>query len=278
MSQSGIYCILNTATNKRYVGQSIDIEVRQKEHFKRLRQGDHYNEHLQNSYKQYGIENFEFRVLEIVVEELLDIREVAWINYYQTTNRDYGYNIEVGGGRANKRRSEETKQKISAKLIGRKLPKEQCENISKGRTGIQFSDEHKANISKAQTGELNHQFGKKATPEMLQKLSIAHLGKKHTPESIKKCVIAAKLRWQKRRENNTVSHKTLTLETRQKISKANLGKTRTLEARQKMSESKKRMWKEGTLKCSPETLQKISEASKRMWQERREKAALKNNL
>ena len=43
---TGIYSIINIVNNKRYIGQSINIEERVKRHFRELRKGIHHNHHL----------------------------------------------------------------------------------------------------------------------------------------------------------------------------------------------------------------------------------------
>lgn len=50
----GIYKITNTATNKVYIGSSINLNNRRREHFRRLEEGTHKNSKLQNSYNKHG--------------------------------------------------------------------------------------------------------------------------------------------------------------------------------------------------------------------------------
>lgn len=45
---SGVYQIYNTINGKRYIGSSIHIEQRFKEHLRNLRANKHANAHLQN--------------------------------------------------------------------------------------------------------------------------------------------------------------------------------------------------------------------------------------
>lgn len=47
---SGVYQIYNTETNKRYIGSSIDVERRLKEHLRNLKANRHCNQHLQNAW------------------------------------------------------------------------------------------------------------------------------------------------------------------------------------------------------------------------------------
>ena len=56
----GIYKIENRVNHKIYIGQSVDIYTRWYNHKHSLRNGIHYNKHLQKSWDKYGEENFEF--------------------------------------------------------------------------------------------------------------------------------------------------------------------------------------------------------------------------
>lgn len=90
----GIYKITNLTNNKSYIGQSINISARFRKHRNApFNPSDHsYNYPLYKAIRKYGIENFKFEVLEeCLVEELTD-KENYWINKFNTTNSDYGYN------------------------------------------------------------------------------------------------------------------------------------------------------------------------------------------
>lgn len=99
----GIYKITNLKNNKGYIGQSTDIESRWKNHKIELRNNTHNNSHLQSAFNKYGEEAFEFRILETTFEENLDNAEEYWINYFDSTNPDKGYNLTHGGNHSKKR-------------------------------------------------------------------------------------------------------------------------------------------------------------------------------
>lgn len=77
----GIYQIINLINHKSYVGQSIDIKRRWRTHRKYAkRKEDNFNKYpIYRAIKKNGIENFEFKILEIVddKEKLLE-RETFW--------------------------------------------------------------------------------------------------------------------------------------------------------------------------------------------------------
>lgn len=91
--KTGIYQILNLTNNKRYIGSSKKIENRWREHKTLLRTNKHHSQHLQASFNKYGLSNFEFSILEITTEELLQEKENYWCNLFNTHNSKYGYNV-----------------------------------------------------------------------------------------------------------------------------------------------------------------------------------------
>ena len=50
----GIYCIENTINNKKYIGQSVEIENRWSKHRSELNKNKHDNDYLQKSWNKYG--------------------------------------------------------------------------------------------------------------------------------------------------------------------------------------------------------------------------------
>lgn len=50
---SGVYQIYNPITNKRYIGSSINVERRLKEHLRNLKRNNHHNMYLQAAYNKY---------------------------------------------------------------------------------------------------------------------------------------------------------------------------------------------------------------------------------
>lgn len=94
---TGIYAIVNILTNTRYIGQSVHVETRKREHFNALRSGVHFNPHLQNAFNYYGENNFIFEVLEECTESALSDREVYWMEEYGGQDSNLLYNIAAGG-------------------------------------------------------------------------------------------------------------------------------------------------------------------------------------
>ena len=93
----GIYKIENKVNGKVYVGQSVNIETRWKNHRCELNRGTHYNDYLQRSWNKYGSNNFDFVVIEECSKDDLDDRETYWIDYYNSCDFLHGYNSQLGG-------------------------------------------------------------------------------------------------------------------------------------------------------------------------------------
>lgn len=91
---AGIYCITNKINKKKYIGQSIDLEEREKDYFER---GTFPNKHLKNAFKKYGKENFEFEIIKCCKVEYLDRLEKLYIRVNHTRNPKQGYNKKIGG-------------------------------------------------------------------------------------------------------------------------------------------------------------------------------------
>ena len=114
----GIYCIENIINQKKYIGQSIDVYRRWKDHKRELNGNRHRNTYLQRAWNQYGASNFKFYLVEECEDLLLDNREIHYIDLFNCMDKQYGYNLE-NGGNVNKKLSAETKEKISAARLGR---------------------------------------------------------------------------------------------------------------------------------------------------------------
>jgi hypothetical protein len=145
LGKSGVYIILNLINGKFYIGGAIDFYARFRLHIADLLKNKHFNKHLQNSVNKYGIENFEFSILEEYSKDITFDMETYWINILGATNRNIGYNIDsYSKTRLGAILTEDTKNKISKALLGRKISEDQLklhkERIreSKGRSIVQL--------------------------------------------------------------------------------------------------------------------------------------------
>lgn len=92
---TGIYRITNLLDGKCYVGQSVDIAERFRQHIKCGLGIDTPNNILYKAMLQDGVENFAFEVLEECERSQLNTQEIYWIDYYKSQN--FGYNMNKGG-------------------------------------------------------------------------------------------------------------------------------------------------------------------------------------
>jgi group I intron endonuclease len=121
---AGIYKITNTKDGKSYIGQAVKLLSRYWKHVSTLRLQKHRNPHLQAAINKFGIENFTFEVLEVLPldKSLLKQREQYWIDYYNTCNNKFGYNMaSATEGHLGMKRSAETKKKLSLKRRERQV-------------------------------------------------------------------------------------------------------------------------------------------------------------
>lgn len=90
----GIYKITSQTSEKAYIGQSVDIKERFKQHIKAALSHTTTSNKLYQEIKKYQPYDFTFEILEEVPRTQLNEREVYWINFYKTN--DYGLNSTRG--------------------------------------------------------------------------------------------------------------------------------------------------------------------------------------
>ena len=263
----GIYCFRNKVNGKVYIGKSLDLDRRIKDHYYLL----HNNletSRFQKDFDVYGYSNFEISILEECTKEELNNKEVYWISFYDARNPEKGYNKAKGGeGGCGHPHSLESRRKISeaakrqhqsmtpeqrAKISeaiskagkGRKMTPEQCKKTSERVKRSWQDPERRVKQSKALTG--THR-----TPEQRQKMS----------ESLKKRIAEGK--------HDLTSYRTD--EYRQKMSEA----VKLAHARDKQTGSgiyseeykQKRQALVGKIHRTEEQKQHLREMTKKRWEE-----------
>ena len=90
-----IYIIKNTINDKVYIGQTrTSVNQRWQEHLRHAKYGSQV---INRAMRKYGVENFYIETLEICDVKLLDIREMYYIDLYDSVNKSKGYNVSIGG-------------------------------------------------------------------------------------------------------------------------------------------------------------------------------------
>lgn len=165
MSDIKEYCVYkHTAPNgKTYIGQTCQKPEQ------RWKNGKGYlnNEYFTRAIQKYGWDNFNHEILYSgLTKDESDVLEIELIAKYNSTDKNFGFNMENGGYGKGKH-SQETLIKMSE---GRK-------GIPAWNKGISMSDEQKKLISKANKGKDSSFKGKHHTDESKRKLSESKLEK-----------------------------------------------------------------------------------------------------
>lgn len=90
---TGIYKITNTVNQMTYVGQSVDLKARWRQHIKRgIGAETPLKNKLYPAMEEFGVWNFTFEVVEICKKEELNEIEQFWQEYFNA--KTYGYSIK----------------------------------------------------------------------------------------------------------------------------------------------------------------------------------------
>ena len=99
-----IYCYTNKLNQHKYVGQTNNLQRRIREHRSCAfnEKASSYNDLIHKKIRQYGEDNFDIEVLEILynsTQEEVNQREIYWIEKLESFRETgKGYNSDKGGG------------------------------------------------------------------------------------------------------------------------------------------------------------------------------------
>lgn len=130
-NKAGIYCITNTVNNKVYIGKSLNIHARLKNHIyflntKCLKQE---NSHFIRAWYKYKPENFICSILEECSVDIIASRELHWMQHFMSTDPLKGYNKRMDSS-TGMIIHPETRLKLSIVTGKRTKTKENRENTS----------------------------------------------------------------------------------------------------------------------------------------------------
>lgn len=158
--KSGIYCIEDLITHRKYIGQSSNMYSRQRKHVCELNNGKHHNDYLQKAWLKYGAENFDFSVLEYCDVSMLDERECYYIDKYNTLDRSMGYNLASGG----------------------QLNKDSATDVVRERVRVGVKNSYDESLRQQRREQLKAQW---SDPEIRAKLSKGGMNGRHHTDEVK---------------------------------------------------------------------------------------------
>lgn len=172
-----IYKIFNNFNSKVYIGKTVDIENRWRNHKSIARGGiEKYPENfnlIHNAIRNKGENNFFIEIIEECQDENEAYEaEIKWIKCFNSNDRKYGYNLALGGKGVMTGRpvSLEVRKKTSEAHKGRKRQApvftentiQKLSKSSKENKGILTDDQKKEIIKLYDTGEFTKkQIGEK---------------------------------------------------------------------------------------------------------------------
>ena len=165
----GVYSITNKKTGKMYIGQSVNIERRFRQH---INSGKDYM-YIDRAIKKHGEDAFDYNILLECDESKLSDEEHKFIKLFGTYKK--GYNL-TWGGEVSPMKCPEIVEKIRESLKGDKHY----------LYGKHHSKETRKKISEANKGINNHMWGKHHTEQTKNKISEVHKGKTISKETKKK--------------------------------------------------------------------------------------------
>ena len=148
--------IENKNTGQRYIGQSIHIYQRWKEHIN----SPNMSMRIDRAIKKHGADNFELKIICKLEQDddLLNTMEEYYIWKYNTFEDNFHYNLTPGGEAPmrNRHHTNVARKKMSEAHSGKKFSEETRKKMSKAKTGEnhpmyrkKFSEEHRKNLSEA---------------------------------------------------------------------------------------------------------------------------------
>ena len=168
-----IYLTTNSANGKIYIGQKKSSTFL----------GEKYlgsGVRLQSAIKHHGRQAFSVKLIDTAEDyETLNEKEIYWINHYNSTDSNIGYNISFGGGVLdgfevwNKGKkglitySEETKKKMSIHHLGQTRSEETKNKISSSNKGKKRTEEQNQQNRERNVGRkwINKDGVNKTVPE-----------------------------------------------------------------------------------------------------------------
>ena len=230
---SGVYRIVNLVTNRTYIGSSLNVPKRLRDHKKLLAGRRHSNRHLQSSWMKHGQDCFSFDELVSCDCSELTTREQQFMDAYILHDLPLFNILPSSPSRAGMKRAQslETREKIRATLMGHPVTDETREKMSMKWVRRPLSQQGLRNLKDAHAGN-KYSVGYTHTPEARRKIGLAHTWKIVSSATREK-LRAASL------GNTNGNGRILSKESRERIGAAHRGKVVSDETRAKLSAAKR---------------------------------------
>lgn len=181
-----LYRITDTLNNKVYIGQTVDNKKRWSQHKAYAKAPEKTGQYIHRAMAKYGVEHFVFEIIATCrTQDDTDETESLLIKQYDSRNKEFGYNLMIGGSHGG--HSEETKEKMRQATI------QQIAEKGHPAAGREVSQETRELMRKIRLeNPIDY------TPEIRQHMSEAHVGIQDTEETKQRKAESAKQAWEKR--------------------------------------------------------------------------------
>ena len=144
----GVYKILNKVTGDFYIGStSISFSRRFTQHKSDLKKNKHRNIYLQRAYNKYGLNNFDFIIVEIIED---DSKILEREQFYLDLKPKYNLATIAGNSAKGRKLSPEEIERIRQRFIGK----------PSWNKGLKFSSESRKKMSESKKGKTSPNKGK----------------------------------------------------------------------------------------------------------------------
>lgn len=191
-NESGIYAIENAVTGAFYIGSSVSIAKRKREHLCGLRNGTHANERLQRAFAKYGAEAFVWHAVALVAVDDLLATEQRLLDRLVSLPACYNMAVDAGSGMRGRKHTAESLAKLDASLrvlYADPMRRLKCGDAMRGK---KHSPETRAKMSAVHTAryaahpEHRALLSRPQSPEAVAKRAASNRGKKRTGEKLER--------------------------------------------------------------------------------------------
>jgi group I intron endonuclease len=191
-----IYCHIHIDSGRRYIGlTSQTMEKRWNSHICKAKNSKDGRWHFPNAIRKYGPQAFSHEILEVCYDlEVANLAEECWIEFYDTRNPQFGFNLAKGGEHTphpiRKNPWNNPEYRAKSILAIRKKCKDPIfrAKVSASHLGVKLSAEHCAAITASCRG-------RRRSPELHAKIVVSVRKAYEQPECRMKMSNLSENRW-----------------------------------------------------------------------------------